>query len=427
VILSSLALHNLLDSRPGRAIRALKHGSGMAEAMGVDTHKAKMTSFIIACLLAGASGWLYAHFQRFLNPSPFSLNQGIEYLFMAVIGGVGTLGGAIIGSGLVVFVKEYLQDILPKILGTTGNFEIIVFGIITIFMLQYAPGGLWPRVVRLLNLRSDRAVLSAGVTEPLPQRARPARGQTVLSLKNVSKSFDGLQANRDLSFDVTAGSIVALIGPNGAGKTTLFNLISRALTPSKGTIEFLGSSTSDRTTRDLALHGLARTFQHVKLVPEMSVLENAALGAHGRGNTNVASAAARLDRAQEQRLLAEANAQLKRVGLSHLAHKSAGSLSLGQQRILEIARALAADPCLLLLDEPAAGLRLLEKKALANLLLKLKDDGMGILLVEHDMDFVMNLADRIVVMNFGEKLAEGTPDDVRRNPAVVEAYLGAVA
>ena len=166
VLLSSLALHNLLDSRPGRAIRALKYGSGMAEAMGVDTHKAKMTIFIIACLLAGVSGWLYAHFQRFLNPSPFSLNQGIEYLFMAVIGGVGTLGGAIIGSGLVVFVKEWLQDILPKVLGTTGNFEIIVFGIITIVMLQYAPGGLWPRVVRLLNLRSDRAVLSAGVTEP---------------------------------------------------------------------------------------------------------------------------------------------------------------------------------------------------------------------------------------------------------------------
>ncbi len=427
VLIALIGLRNLLDSRPGRAIRALKRGAVMAEAMGVDTHKAKMTSFILACILAGLSGWLYAHFQRFLNPTPFSLNQGIEYLFMAVMGGVGTLGGAIVGSGLVVLLKEWLQDILPRLLGTAGNFEIVVFGIVTILMLQYAPGGLWPALARLVDFRGTRARLPEGPEEALPARRRPPPGQTVLSVNGVHKSFDALVANRDVSFTVEAGAIVALIGPNGAGKTTMFNLISNVLVPSAGSIEFLGRSISGRPTRALVLDGMARTFQHVKIVPEMSVLENAALGAHGRGRTGIAAAGLRLDRIEERCLLAEAHRQLQRVGLAHLVDRSAGSLALGQQRILEIARALCADPCLLLLDEPAAGLRFKEKEALATLLGQLKSEGMAVLLVEHDMDFVMNLADRVIVMNFGEKLADGKAAEIQKNPAVIDAYLGGVA
>jgi ABC-type branched-subunit amino acid transport system ATPase component/ABC-type branched-subunit amino acid transport system permease subunit len=432
VLISLLGLRNLLDSRPGRAIRALKHGVGMAEAMGVDTHKAKMTSFILACILAGLSGWLYAHFQRFLNPTPFSLNQGIEYLFMAVIGGVGTLGGAIAGSGLVVLLKEWLQDILPRLLGSAGNFEMVVFGIITIIMLQHAPGGLWPAAARLMNSRGARARVpksaqDAHLESALPARPQPPRGQILLSVNGVHKSFDALVANRDVSFTVEAGAIVALIGPNGAGKTTMFNLISNVLSPSAGSIVFLGRSTGGRPTRALVRDGMARTFQHVKIIPDMSVLENAALGAHGRGRMGIAAAGLRLDRIEERRLLAEAHRQLGRVGLAHLADRSAGSLALGQQRILEIARALCTDPCLLLLDEPAAGLRFKEKEALATLLGQLKSEGMAVLLVEHDMDFVMTLADRVIVMNFGEKLTEGTPAEVQRNPAVIDAYLGGAA
>jgi branched-chain amino acid transport system permease protein len=247
-----------------------------------------------------------------------------------------------------------------------------------------------------------------------------------LIVKSVKKQFGGLVAVNDLSFDVKAREIVGLIGPNGAGKSTIFNIITGVASPTGGAVFFRGQRIDALKSREISELGVARTFQHVQLISDMSVLENVMIGAHRRGAAGVFSASLHLDRREEARIRAEALHQIERVGLSEIAFKPAGSISLGQQRIVEVARALCADPLLLLLDEPAAGLRHSEKIALAALLDRLRCEGLSILLVEHDMDFVMNLVDRLVVMDFGQRIAEGIPADIQGNERVVEAYLGGV-
>ncbi len=424
MVFAMLAASNLLDSRVGRAIRTLRGHTRMAESFGVDTGRLKIVIFIYSALLASLSGWLYAHFLRYVSPSPFGINAGIDYLFMAVIGGAGHVWGAVVGAAVLTLLQEWLKDFLPHLLGHNGNYEIIVFGVLVILLLHRTSDGLLPFLGRAVANGDHKG--RPAPTRPLPRRPRPARGEPLLSIDGVSKNFGALLAVNNLSFDLKTGEIVGLIGPNGAGKSTLFDLATGLLTASAGTIRFRGASIERLNGRDIAKLGVGRTFQHPNLLADMSVLENAAFGAYLRGKSGLIAASLRLDRAEEACLRDEAARQLERVGLGAHLHDAAGSLPLGSQRILEIARALCADPLLLLLDEPAAGLRHLEKDALAALLRELRDDGVSILLVEHDMQFVMGLADRVVVMEFGRRIAEGAPREIQNDPAVLEAYLGGV-
>ena len=422
LIAGAVALINLLDSRPGRAIRSLKGGTQMAEAMGISTFRYKVTIFLIAALFASVAGWLLAHFQRTVNPSAFGLKMGIEYLFMAVVGGVGYVWGAIVGAGLVKLLDDYLQVALPALIGTSGSYEVIVFGVALVLVLKYLPDGLWSMVARRFP-RPKREV-NWQVADDLPVRSKPAMGQPVLVVDKIRKQFGGLTAVNDISFDIAAGQIVGLIGPNGAGKSTTFNLITGVLSKTSGRVTFCGEDVSHLPSRDISRKGMARTFQHVKMIADMTVLENVAMGAYTRGHSGVVSSMLRTNQAEEQRLMKEAQRQLERIGMGAYLHEQAGNLAMGPQRLMEIARALCCDPALLLLDEPAAGLRHKEKQALSQVLRQLQREGMSILLVEHDMDLVMDVCDQLVVMEFGTLLTRGTPAEVQANPAVRAAYLG---
>lgn len=422
--LALLGVRNLLDSRLGRAIRALRSGETLPEAFGANSLHLKTGVFVVAAVLAGVSGWLYAYMQRFVNPTPFGLQMGIEYLFMAVMGGAGSIFGSLMGAGVVTILKQQLQDILPHLLGQSGNFESIVFGALMLLVLARANGGIWPFLSRFLPAGVPMAN-GLHNARPLPRSTGMTGGSDkLLRIAKATKTFGGLTAVNEVSFDVNKGEIVALLGPNGAGKSTLFHLISGVLLPCGGQVQLGGIRIEGLPSRQIARLGLARTFQHVKLVPGLSVLENVAMGCFLRGRGGWLRAMLRLNRGEEAAIREEALKQLQRCGLAELAHEQAGNLALGKQRIVEIARALCGDPVLLLLDEPAAGLRHREKEELAVLLDALRQENMTTLIVDHDMDFIMKISDRLVVMQFGQKIAEGAPASVRNNSTVREAYLG---
>jgi branched-chain amino acid transport system permease protein len=417
--------YNLLQSRSGRAIRALRGGNQLVESLGISAFRTQLATFVISALFAALSGWLYAHLSRFVSPAPFDVHVGIDYLMMAMVGGATELLGAVVGAALVTLSKNSIQDYLPLIAkGASGQLEIVVFSVIFIIFLQRARNGLVPFVTeRLPELR--RSIPAEA--PPLPLRSQPHPGTPLLKVEGAERRFGGLVAVDKVSFELRSGEILGLIGPNGAGKSTMFNLLTGILRCNRGKIVFLGKDITKAPQRDIARAGIARTFQHVKLRPKMNLLDNVLLGLHPRMRSGFISGALRLDRAEEAQARHEAMRQLQRVDLAANPFELAGNLPLGKQRVLEIARALAADPVLLVLDEPAAGLRRQEKRALAQLLKSLRSENLTILLVEHDMEFVMGLVDRIVVMNFGCKLCEGEPAAIRGDQRVQDAYLGGVA
>lgn len=425
-LLCVLGLRRYLVSSRGLAVRSLRGGKTMMESLGYNPMALKVESFALSAMLAAIGGWLYAHTQAFISPSLFDMTASMNVLFMGVIGGLQSVVGALLGTAIILYGRSWMQDLLGLLPGASANLEMILFGIFFILVLRYFPGGLMKTLSRIpavaaLGWDPLPAADAASAAGTAPLAHRPS---VTVQVEGLTKRFDGLLAVDDVSFTVPAGHIVSLIGPNGAGKTTTFNAISKAARADSGRVVLNGRDLSPLLARSLHALGLARTFQHVKLRPAMSVFENVALGA---GPTGISTAVREIFGARpglspdHRRRVMEC---LAMVGLEKDARAAAGDLPLGKQRLVEIARALMSGPGFLMLDEPAAGLRANEKDELIALLLQLKADGISILIVEHDMRFVSKISDRIVVLNFGRKIFDGSPEAMFRNQEVRNAYLG---
>lgn len=425
-LLCVLGLRRYLASSRGLAVRSLRGGKTMMESLGYNPMALKVESFALSAVLAAIGGWLYAHTQAFISPSLFDMTASMNVLFMGVIGGLQSVVGALLGTAIILYARSWMQDLLGLLPGASANLEMILFGLFFILVLRYFPGGLMKTLARipaLAGMTSDIVPVTR-TASAASAAALPSHPALTVEVEDLTKRFDGLVAVDSVSFTVPARHIVSLIGPNGAGKTTTFNAISKAERASSGRVMLNRRDVSSLPARALQALGLARTFQHVKLRPAMSVFENVALGMGPIGLSGVLceifGGRPGLSPDHQSRVVE----CLAMVGLENEATAAAGELPLGKQRLVEIARALMSGPGFLMLDEPAAGLRAVEKDELIELLLQLKAGGISILIVEHDMQFVSKISDKIVVLNFGKKIFDGSPEAMFRDHEVRNAYLG---